>query len=273
MVNDSAPKVAVAGDRLAMFDFEIENPSPNIAEGADIISMEFFIESSQNGVPSVAAPSSLISSLEIFDITLGPEVPLAVDNTPPGTPVAIVVNTTPLAIPAIGGIARFRVYVTIKNDISQAVVPNIQLRIADITGEFQNTPGYNPGPPIDGTPLYPTNDLLQSILVNPYYIRTSLTNIREEATAAFNYPNPFNPKKQQTNIVYISTSSGQANIKIFTLTGRLVRSLTDTAIVGSNEVSWDGKNGKGQIVRNGVYVAVILPPGGSKQMVKIAVVK
>jgi flagellar hook assembly protein FlgD len=52
-----------------------------------------------------------------------------------------------------------------------------------------------------------------------------------------------------------------------------VRSLTDAANVGSNEVQWDGKNGKGQIVRNGVYVAIILPPGGAKQTVKIAVVK
>jgi hypothetical protein len=265
MVNDSAPKVAFGGDKLAMFDFEIENPSPNVLETADLTSMEFFIESSQNGVPSVAAPSSLISSLEIFDVTLGPEVALAVNNTPPSTPVAVAVNT-PIVIPAIGGLARFRVYVTIKNDISQAVVPNIQLRIGDILGTFANT-----GPP--PTPIDPTDDLLRSIRVNPYYIRTSLTNIREEETAAFNYPNPFSPNKQQTTIVYFSSSTGQANIKIFTLTGRLVRALTDNANPGSNEVNWDGKNGKGQVVRNGVYVAVILPPGGSKQMVKIAVVK
>jgi len=44
------------------------------------------------------------------------------------------------------------------------------------------------------------------------------------------------------------------------------------AQAGSNEVEWDGKNGRGQVVRNGVYVAVI-QTGGSKMMVKIAVVK
>jgi hypothetical protein len=43
--------------------------------------------------------------------------------------------------------------------------------------------------------------------------------------------------------------------------------------VGSNEVLWDGKNGNGQVVRNGLYVAIIMPPAGGKQVVKIAVVK
>jgi len=44
-------------------------------------------------------------------------------------------------------------------------------------------------------------------------------------------------------------------------------------VQGSNEVIWDGKNGRGSVVRNGVYVAVIMTQNGSKQMVKIAVVK
>jgi hypothetical protein len=37
-------------------------------------------------------------------------------------------------------------------------------------------------------------------------------------------------------------------------------------------VVWDGKNGKGQVVRNGVYVAII-KAGGAKMTVKIAVIK
>jgi hypothetical protein len=161
---------------------------------------------------------------------------------------------------------RFRVEVVLKSDLSQAAVKNIQIRIGDMDGIFQNTPA-------PGTPLYPTNATLESILLPANYIRSGLTNVRVEGQEAFNYPNPFNPNKTGTTLVYFSQSVGQANIKIFTITGSLVRTLTDTANAGSNEVAWDGKNGKGQIVRNGVYVAVIKPPAGGKQMVKIAVVK
>ena len=64
------------------------------------------------------------------------------------------------------------------------------------------------------------------------------------------------------------------SIKIFTLTGRLVRTLSRSGLLQnqSQEIEWDGKNGKGQVVRNGVYVAVI-QIGGSRAMIKIAVVK
>jgi flagellar hook assembly protein FlgD len=106
------------------------------------------------------------------------------------------------------------------------------------------------------------------------FIRSNITKIsasRDDAT--YNYPNPFNPAKQNTNIVYYSTNQGTTTIKIFTITGRIVRTMSDAAVIGSNEAVWDGKNGRGQIVRNGVYVAVIMTPDGSKQMVKIAVVK
>jgi flagellar hook assembly protein FlgD len=145
------------------------------------------------------------------------------------------------------------------------VVPNFQVRIGDVIGTFQ--PSGQAIVPVDTGGNNITTDAA-------YYLRSSITQIREnESAGAFNYPNPFNPRNQVTNIVFYSTSSGQSKVKIFTITGQLVRTLEHNAAAGSNEVVWDGKNGRGQVVRNGVYVAVILPPGGSKQMVKIAVVK
>jgi flagellar hook assembly protein FlgD len=79
--------------------------------------------------------------------------------------------------------------------------------------------------------------------------------------------------KQRTNIVYYSNNQGTTTIKILTITGRLVRTISDATLIGSNEAFWDGKNDRGQIVLNGAYVAVIMTPDGSKQTVKIAVVK
>jgi len=272
LYNDIAPKVAFAGDRIAMFEIEMENPDTITFQNIELTSIEFAIENSKDGQAVMAVPADLISSIEIMDITTfdpGPTVGL---ETAPNTtlqPIPVDVSgPPPVTITAPPGpplpIIRLRVYVTLKTDLSQADVANIQLRVADVFGTY--VPSL--------APVDPTNDSYESIKLPENYIRSSLTNIREEgADAAYNYPNPFNPRKQTTNIVYYSSSSGQTTIKIFTITGRLVRTLTDAATPDSNEVTWDGKNGRGQIVRNGVYVAVILPPGGSKQMVKIAVVK
>ena len=107
------------------------------------------------------------------------------------------------------------------------------------------------------------------------FIYSGITNISTDpAASAYNYPNPFNPHRQPTSIVFSSNSTGTTTIKIFTITGKIVRTITDNnTVVGSNEVQWDGKNGRRQTVRNGVYVAVIMPPDGSKYSVKIAVVK
>jgi hypothetical protein len=267
LVADTAPKVAFEGDTIAMLDFSVTNPAPALSgENAEITDMEFFIENSENGIASTAVPDELIQSLRLYDVT-GVPVLIAENLTPPSTAIPVPINIVPPSVvPENNGILQFRVEVVLRTDVSQAAVANIQIRIGDMDGIFQNTP-------LPGTPLFPTNGMFESILLPENYIRSGLTNIREEGQEAFNYPNPFSPKKQPTTLVYFSSSAGQSNIKIFTITGRLVRTITDNANPGSNEVDWDGKNGKGQIVRNGVYVAVIMPPGGSKQMVKIAVVK
>ena len=127
------------------------------------------------------------------------------------------------------------------------------------------------------------NDLTQKISVNDpvlypaYFVKSGITQLRE-ATAvldAFNYPNPFNPRTQRTKITFFCPPGDTTvTIKIYTLTGKLVRSITQSGLLAGqgNEVEWDGRNGKGQVVRNGVYVAV-LQLNSQKAIVKIAVVK
>jgi len=160
-----------------------------------------------------------------------------------------------LSINPSGDNKTVRISVKLKSDLSAAVINNIMLRIGDVNGEFNTTPAV----PVDPS---------------EHYVRSGLTNIKSgQNKAAYNYPNPFNPRNRTTNIVFYSPAAdGSASIKIFTITGRLVKKLSVNAQAGSNEVEWDGKNGRGQVVRNGVYVAVI-QTGGSKMMVKIAVVK
>ena len=70
-----------------------------------------------------------------------------------------------------------------------------------------------------------------------------------------NYPNPFNP---ETKIVFFVPPNAQQQrvvIKIFDLTGRLVRVLFDREVApGRYEVIWDGRDAHNNELASGTYV-------------------
>jgi len=98
-----------------------------------------------------------------------------------------------------------------------------------------------------------------------------------------NYPNPFGtPSRPTTRFVYYLKQASDVRIKIFTLTGDLVQAWEYTkaahprqtsAGVHQDEVIWDGRNGQGQKVMNGVYLAYLQTDYGEMALTKIAVVK
>ena len=70
----------------------------------------------------------------------------------------------------------------------------------------------------------------------------------------YNYPNPM---KDKTTFTFEQNSDSPINvkIKIFTVTGRLIRELDRTNITDKNVViDWDGKDSDGDAIANGVYI-------------------
>lgn len=66
-----------------------------------------------------------------------------------------------------------------------------------------------------------------------------------------NIPNPFST---ETTISYNLGSPGMVRLEVYTLTGRLVRTLVDRSVAGgSHQVIWDGKDERGREVGSGVY--------------------
>jgi hypothetical protein len=66
-----------------------------------------------------------------------------------------------------------------------------------------------------------------------------------------NVPNPFSTK---TTISYDAGSPGKIRLEVYTLTGRLVRTLVDRSVgAGSHHVTWYGKDNSGRDVGSGVY--------------------
>ncbi len=72
-----------------------------------------------------------------------------------------------------------------------------------------------------------------------------------EAALLANFPNPFNPK---TTIVYELPQRTRVDLRIYDVSGRLVRVLEDSEVEpGRHAAEWDGRDGAGRRVASGVY--------------------
>ena len=90
------------------------------------------------------------------------------------------------------------------------------------------------------------------------------------------YPNPFNPDKGLTNLRYSLAKTAQVAIEIYDAGGNLVKTLQDNVSQTAGEeqsVPWDGRNGAGDLVANGVYFFVIETSQGERAVGKIAVLR
>ena len=96
-----------------------------------------------------------------------------------------------------------------------------------------------------------------------------------------NYPNPFGSSmKPETNFTYFLKQNTNIDIKIYTLLGELVWSgsyksndIQGQAGSHDGDIKWDARNGNGDIVLNGVYIAYISTGYGENATTKIAILK
>jgi flagellar hook assembly protein FlgD len=73
-----------------------------------------------------------------------------------------------------------------------------------------------------------------------------------------NYPNPFNPS---TTVAFGVATEGRVTLKIYSIDGRLVRTLVDEArIPGTYREIWDGTSDRGTRVASGTYITRMVAP-------------
>jgi hypothetical protein len=95
------------------------------------------------------------------------------------------------------------------------------------------------------------------------------------------YPNPFGyGTRKYVTIVYYLRQTTSVDIRIYSLAGELVWSRHFDASdpraregMHDGDVTWDGRNGEGMAVLNGVYVVQIVTGTGESAMTKVAVVR
>ncbi len=74
----------------------------------------------------------------------------------------------------------------------------------------------------------------------------------------YNFPNPM---KGETNFVFNITGPediGSVRVKIYSVSGRLIREIEYSAVTGFNQIFWDGKDTDGDYVANGTYLYKIV---------------
>lgn len=88
--------------------------------------------------------------------------------------------------------------------------------------------------------------------------------------AAFASPNPFNP---ETAIWYSVANSGRVSVRIYSIEGRLVKTLRDEfTSAGSHEVRWNGMDNNGRQVPSGLYF-VKTESAGQSAVFKLSLLK
>ena len=97
-----------------------------------------------------------------------------------------------------------------------------------------------------------------------------------------NYPNPFHAGSEATTVAYKLDDFATVTLRVYTNSGSLVRRVVfDRGAPGGspglNNWSWDGRNGKGEVVASGGYVVLIEAQGQGETLHvirrKVAVVR
>ncbi|HPR88678.1 MAG TPA: FlgD immunoglobulin-like domain containing protein, partial [bacterium] len=78
-----------------------------------------------------------------------------------------------------------------------------------------------------------------------------------------NYPNPL---RESTDFTFELTQAAEVRIRIYTVNGRLIRTLEGGTLgAGFNRLFWDGRDGDGDLLANGVYLYRVDAVSGSER--------
>jgi len=161
---------------------------------------------------------------------------------------------------------------------------HVQITIASVTSIATLRIGISEAAHLESRFLDGTTMLVRSASTDTFPMFSDDVAIRSRVLAEsfINYPNPFIAGCQSTDLEYFLEAEAEVSLKIYNIVGQLVKVIVPAQIQPvSNSLfryTWDGRNGSGQIVLNGIYFAVLqikpVQGGESKQLVlKIAVLK
>lgn len=148
----------------------------------------------------------------------------------------------------------------------EAIINDDESKKIDLTSYYNSTNSYR-----EGTLEYPIQNLAEGTYKiklkawdtynNSGYSEVDFivkNNSELAFTEVYNFPNPF---KDVTNFIFQHNSDSpiSVNIKIYTVSGRLIRDLNRTNINTKNvNIEWDGLDSDGDALANGVYLYKVI---------------
>ncbi len=98
-------------------------------------------------------------------------------------------------------------------------------------------------------------------------------NTLAQLGSLINYPNPFNPAKEKTVLVYALEKDEDVSIFLFNISTELVwrrefMAGANGGKEGDNSVEWDGTNGFGEMSANGIYFCRVIERSTGKVLAK-----
>ena len=189
----------------------------------------------------------------------------------PGTPAAIRLSSNPAWV---GGNQHAT--------LTARLVDAYDNGIPDAAMSFQLVTGTGTLSPIDNltaadgsaradflSPRSPETDRIRASAVAlsaDLDLQTSYIDPNAAAGLLTNFPNPFHPPQQLTTILYKLADQAEVTLRIFTLDGATVLERTYArggagGSAGENAVTWDGRNGRGEVVASGGYVLLLEAQG------------
>ncbi|MDQ3021275.1 MAG: C25 family cysteine peptidase [Bacteroidota bacterium] len=95
-------------------------------------------------------------------------------------------------------------------------------------------------------------------------VNTVLVDYKLQISDMENYPNPM---QTETNFVFKLSgelSPTSCKVKIYTVAGRMIKEINSPAIVGYNQIPWNGTDNDGDYIANGTYLYKFIIQGSSQ---------
>lgn len=109
-----------------------------------------------------------------------------------------------------------------------------------------------------------------------FYVRVAGEPLaaRTPRIVATSYPNPFNPETEVRVSLpdEFAGTNDRVSVRVYAVTGALVRDLYDGRASGDFAVRWDGTDNRGNRVASAMYYATVIA-GGSRETVKLVLLK
>lgn len=112
---------------------------------------------------------------------------------------------------------------------------------------------------VKDNPKVGTSKIVKSGTPWQFFISSTDAN-KSTVIDLINFPNPFDPDKEQTNIKFTLTRKAQVYLNLYDSAGDIVRELIKNKSMSAGEyyIKWDGKNYANQKLAFGVYICEII---------------